>query len=268
MMNAELPDDLCLEFEEKAHGVNLNNFHYHNAYEIYFLKTGKRNLVINDTLYDTQTNDAAMILPNQFHRSYGNTPYSGFCISFTEKYLDKYFTQAAKAILLDCFRKPIITLDRQSASAVENLVQLASANHEKQFICLARLLSLFHDVSKKDTPGNGLISGPELSPIMVYIKKNFVQIKTLDDVAKALYLSKNYLCGLFKKQTGMTITYYINSLRTQFACDYLIATTHSVKKISSLCGFESPSYFNKVFKKFMGCSPSEFREKFQNETVL
>jgi AraC-like DNA-binding protein len=258
-----LVDDLMINYDKKDYGMTMHTFHYHNVYEIYILTSGKRNLVINEMIYDTCEYDVAMIAPEKFHRSYGNTPYSGICLNFSENYLNQSFTDSAKKKLLACFLKPVISLDSDSMDEIHKFADKIISNPKRKFIYLSYILDILNDFAEKTNEKFKITTCPELSPIMIYIKDNFIDIKSLDDVAKSLFMSKNYLCTLFKKQTGMTVNYYINSLRVQFACVYLSETSDTVSEISIRCGFESPSYFNKVFKKFIGYTPVEFRKIYQ-----
>lgn len=256
-----LADDFIINNDIKEFADTFPTFHYHNAYEIYILMSGERNLIINNMIYKTSGYDAAMILPGEFHRSFGETPYSGICLNFSDIYLDKYFTEITKKQILTCFFKPIIPLDNMAINEIQGLQLKIESNPSRKYIYLSLILDILYEYARKADEKYRLISGSQLSPIMIYISEHFMEISNLEDIAKVFFMSKNYLCSLFKKQTGMTIVYYINSLRIQYACARLSDTSYSINEISLQCGFESTAYFGRVFKKFLGCTPSEFRSK-------
>jgi YesN/AraC family two-component response regulator len=96
--------------------------------------------------------------------------------------------------------------------------------------------------------------------VMEYIKRSFDQKLSLDDIARQVYLSRSYLSSLFKKETGYNLFAYINKVRIEKSCFYLLDPSVSLVDISALCGFEDQSYFTKVFKKAMGVSPKRYRD--------
>lgn len=256
-----LKDEFLLNYDEKDYGMSMPTFHYHNVYEIYILRTGIRNLIINNQVYETKAYDAAMIKPYEFHRSYGDTKYSGICLNFSDSYLDRYFTLLSKNQLLSCFEHTIISLGESAFSEIHNLSEKITSNPKMKYLYLAEMLDIFNKYAQKEDNHEKLGKEENISPLCRYIQENFINIKSLDEVAKKFFITKNHLCYLFKKQTGMTVISYINSLRIQQACVHLSNPSYSIIDISFLCGFSSPIYFNKVFKSFMGCTPSEFRSK-------
>ncbi|MGI6031647.1 MAG: AraC family transcriptional regulator [Eubacteriales bacterium] len=96
--------------------------------------------------------------------------------------------------------------------------------------------------------------------VMKYIKQNYSQKITLEDLAKHVYLSKSYLSSIFKEETGCSLSSYINQVRVEKSKLMLLDSTGSLAGIASLCGFEDQSYFTKVFKKIVGVSPKVYRD--------
>ena len=70
-----------------------------------------------------------------------------------------------------------------------------------------------------------------------------------------------HLSHLFKKELNMTFSDYLNDLRISVATRLLKDKSLAVNQVSSICGFEDPSYFSKVFKKIQGVSPVVFRNQ-------
>ena len=96
---------------------------------------------------------------------------------------------------------------------------------------------------------------------------NYVQhhlsdaIKT-EDIARALYLSRPYLSKRFKEEAGENIADFILKEKTEEAKRLLRYSDKSLTVIGSYLGFSSPSHFSRVFKKYAGCSPREYRERY------
>jgi len=86
----------------------------------------------------------------------------------------------------------------------------------------------------------------------------------LDETAEAVGMSASYLSRLFKQETGVTITDYLIQIRIEKAKQYL--TDHPNLKnyeIAQLVGYGDPVYFNKLFKKCVGVTPRDYKEKFR-----
>lgn len=83
---------------------------------------------------------------------------------------------------------------------------------------------------------------------------------SLSALAKLLMLNSSYLSTLFKRETGMTLTYYVNLKRIEHAIFLLNTTTFPIQEIAALCGIRDLNYFTKTFKKYKNCTPTEYRE--------
>lgn len=84
---------------------------------------------------------------------------------------------------------------------------------------------------------------------------------SLSLISNALHVNPNYLSRLFKARVGQNLSDYLNAQRLRCACRYLTAGELSVKEVSSLCGYNSYSYFFTMFKKRMGMTPKEYRNE-------
>lgn len=93
-----------------------------------------------------------------------------------------------------------------------------------------------------------------------FIDNNYDQKISLEDVAAELNLSKHYLCNIFKKEKGETMSLYINKLRIEKAKKMLLKTDLKIKEIFEEVGYSNQQYFSKVFKKITGMTIMEYRE--------
>ncbi len=94
-----------------------------------------------------------------------------------------------------------------------------------------------------------------------YIEEHMGENLTVEKIAKAIHVSKNWLYRTVKQGAGMGVSEYINSLRIIRAKELLRDTKMSVKEISDSLGFSATAYFGKVFKKCVGISPLNFRKQ-------
>lgn len=94
-----------------------------------------------------------------------------------------------------------------------------------------------------------------------YILDHYRDNITVQDLAAYVGLTPNYISGLFRQETGVTLTAYIRQIRISAACDLLTGSQMKVGEISDYLGFCEPSYFNKVFKTVTGMLPSAYAGK-------
>ena len=95
-----------------------------------------------------------------------------------------------------------------------------------------------------------------------YIEENFDRKITLDDISSHVFLSRSYLCTLFRQKTGGTINDYILRVRIEKSIELMANRELSIKEIMKQCGFESQSYYTKTFHRLIGVNPGQYRNKF------
>jgi YesN/AraC family two-component response regulator len=96
-----------------------------------------------------------------------------------------------------------------------------------------------------------------------FIKENFSQSVTLQNVAEHVKLSPFYLAHLLKKETGYSFMEYLVKLRMGEASSILKSTNRSIKEIAYQVGYDNPTYFSKVFRHHFKKSPQVFRRHYQ-----
>lgn len=92
-----------------------------------------------------------------------------------------------------------------------------------------------------------------------YIATNFFKSITLEDVANFVHLNSSYFSTKFKQSTGSSFKEYLNLVRIEESKRLLANTDYSVIDIAVATGFEDQSYFSKVFKKYTGLTPKQYR---------
>lgn len=95
-----------------------------------------------------------------------------------------------------------------------------------------------------------------------YILQHFTEELELNRLAEEVFLTPSYLSKLFKTETGETITDFLISVRIDRAKD-LLREKNALKtyEVGERVGYSDPAYFNKVFKKVVGSTPKEFRDR-------
>ena len=95
-----------------------------------------------------------------------------------------------------------------------------------------------------------------------YIRSSYNKKISVPELAVMENLSNSRYVALFTEYMGISPSAYIIGLRMSAACDLLINTDMSVKQIAFLVGYSDPHFFSKLFKKHMGMSPKEYKQKF------
>lgn len=97
---------------------------------------------------------------------------------------------------------------------------------------------------------------------MDYIYYHLHEKLSIETLAMVVNLNPNYLSGLFKKETGLTISAYITEQRMKAAKNMLLYSDTSQADIASILAFNTQSHFIQVFKKTYGMTPKKYREQF------
>jgi len=110
----------------------------------------------------------------------------------------------------------------------------------------------------------GSREGNRAEPVEIWKARNFIHEHSNDElsltqVAKAVNISPNHLSEKFKQVTGVNFVKYVARARYEKAATLLGNGVLRVSEIAFAAGFQSLSQFNRVFKKFSGKSPSEYR---------
>lgn len=99
-----------------------------------------------------------------------------------------------------------------------------------------------------------------LEKIQQYLEANYSQDISLDTVAEVVNLSTSYLSFIFKEISGKNFVDYVNEFRIEQAKKLLGETSLNVSQIAEKVGYNSANSFSKVFKKYVGISPGQFRK--------
>ena len=98
-----------------------------------------------------------------------------------------------------------------------------------------------------------------LRDILLFIERHYNQEISLDDVAKTANICKSECCRFFKKHMGITIFDYVLYLRIQNSLP-LLKKSDSITEVAAMVGFSSPSYYSQIFKRYMKCTPMEYKK--------
>lgn len=258
-------ENFDISYEETKGGWSMPYSHHHTHYEIYLLLSGERTVTIGDSTYQVKSGDAALFEGNISHRSVGITDYSGICIHFSKSYLEHYFLPEIVASYLSCFKTPVISIPEDYCQKLLSWSRDESWRSATSYLLLARILtdlSAFCRRQKKGTASSvstNKASGP--SRILNYIDTNYTIIQNVHEIAVSCGVSEAYIHRAVRQSTSFTVKEYINRLRLRHAIHEMECSDNSFATISKSCGFQSVTYFYRVFKKYYGVTPTQYRKR-------
>jgi AraC-like DNA-binding protein len=136
---------------------------------------------------------------------------------------------------------------------------------QKQYDAMVKLLSIFAQhismVSNQVLVHRENSEPPMITRAKQFIEENQTEDLSLDQVAKAVNTSTFYFCKMFKKATGLNFTEYVSRVRIEKAKNLLLNPNLRISEIAYEVGFQSLTHFNRVFKKIVGQSPTEYRDQ-------
>ena len=149
-----------------------------------------------------------------------------------------------------------------STAGVDFLEEMLSINDldEIRLWCKKRVENVINQInSYRDYKVGGLARRAK-----EYIKTNYSKSITLEDVAREINVSPQYLSKLFKEETGENFIDHLTGTRIRIAKTLLENEALSVKEICFNIGYSDPNYFSRIFKKNVGATPTEYKEEFLN----
>ncbi len=253
-------------------------WHYHEELEIVYVKGGDGSRYVGNHLSMYKDGDLVLIG--------SNVPHCGFVDGTTQNDL-----QVVTYIKKDLFNTTFFNLPE--SKGIKGLINLSNkgiaiTGEDKDLIGaklirlsqmygfprLMLLLEILNDIGNSQhlqilnrnyqSIKTNLVNEQRISEIYNYIQRNFADKITVSEVAGSVDMSDAAFCRYFKKYTGKTFTNYLNEYRIMHACRLLRENNRSITDIAYLSGFSNFSYFNRVFKKSVNQSPSQYRKTIIN----
>ena len=243
--------------------------HHHHAFEIFYIIKGEREYFVENRFFKLSEGDLMVVPKDLLHRTAGKEAWR-FLIYFEEDYLKRFFTdETVKSLDID---RPFVF--RPKGEERERINQLFGGFFneynrtakdgvpEDSALLAGYLYQILFTVSYgNNTYVSEEYSDSRIGSIVKYINENYCDINDIEEIAERFYISKYHLCRLFSKNLGVGLITYLNTIKIRKACEMLGEGTHSVTEVATACGFNSSSYFCKVFKAEKGISPSEYKKQ-------
>ncbi|WP_163536062.1 response regulator [Gracilibacillus sp. YIM 98692] len=168
-------------------------------------------------------------------------------VIFLSGYKDFYYAkEAIKCGVLDYIVKP---------GKFEEIQAVFTSLKEKMDTTVKE-----HDILIDSQSGQKNYTENIIHTIKTYTQKNYADI-TLEDLASILKMSPNYISTYFKEKTGYNFSTYLTEVRMKKAATLLTDYHYKTYEISSLVGYNNPKNFTRMFKKYHGMTPREYRNR-------
>ena len=154
----------------------------------------------------------------------------------------------------------------------------ALSKNDNTFDCVLDFLRLLHELSLCEevrtlsTSSFAHVteesSSRRVAKVKKYINSHYMEEVRLSTLANLVGMSESAFSRFFKTHTGKKLSEYIIDIRLGYASRMLIETSISIAEISYKCGFNNLSNFNRIFKKYKGCSPTEFKDNYKTTMTI
>ncbi|MBL7723872.1 MAG: helix-turn-helix domain-containing protein [Chitinophagaceae bacterium] len=249
-----------------------------NYFELIYIIDGAGIQTVNKNRFNYRKGNLFLLTPQDVYSFYISTRTSFFFIRFNELYVkdkinkDNDAITQVEYILQNASHKPGCILKNKAdkpliASLVSSILneqtnqQLYYTRVSEQIVntiitIVARNLALKLPKNIKETTGEPVIE------ILNYIQQNIFDPKNLrvEKLSEHFNISVNYLGRYFKKQTGDTLQNYILNFKMRLVETRLLHSDMRINEIAHEFNFTDESHLNRLFKKYKGINPTEFRK--------
>lgn len=277
-------DGVSLERMVRKGNFNMRVKHFHNQYEIFYLIEGERQFFFDNRSYLIKGGSLILVDENVIHMTKDNS-VPEFGHDRIILYVDKPKMQELNDMfphlnLVDFFHKHYgvfhLSLDQQTAfinfyhRLMEEFDQ-KKRNYKAMIdmeiiMYFIRFMRENHTLAQDETAISNNPKYRHVYEVADYISRHYTNTLTLDFLAGEFFISKYYLCRAFKEVTGYSVNEYANIHRIQHAKRLLEETDLSIAEIATQMGYESTTYFEKVFKSFMTVPPLRYRKTLNTVT--
>lgn len=250
-------------------------WHWHEEIEMIYIESGQMKVKIPSKSFLLEKGDCIVINSNILHYAAAVTEGKLRSLVFSPTLIagNENFVFAKK------YMKPLVSSSNfggyfMKAEDHENVTRwfntafeaLAQDSYGYEFIVREKLsrvcLFLYGKLKPQTEFQNALLNQDNLRirKMLAYIHKNFAQDISLAEISNTADISERECLRCFRKTIQFSPIQYLLKYRVMRGAEMLLGNpAENISEIATLCGFESPSNFTKVFKRFYNCTPREYR---------
>lgn len=271
LLNRQIHSFLCYQLDLPS----IDFFwHYHPEYELTLIIKGKGKRLVGDSYREFCDGDLVLLGPQLPHTWVGDGKrkgyYSAVVIQFSKEFIEPFLAFPEFSDIKKMLVKSSSGL-YFPASKNNKVPEIIAALTKKQGVeAVTGLINILQEISKvKHLPLASLYFQPlkgkenemRINKVFQYVQHHFKTKMSITKVASLIHLSESAFCKFFKKVSSKTFSDYVNDIRIAHASGLLTETDKPIATIAFESGFESLTYFNRVFKRKKGISPKEYRKE-------
>jgi AraC-like DNA-binding protein len=250
-------------------------WHYHPEYELTYIIKGKGKRLVGDVYEKFQEGDFVLIPPLLPHTWVSEKKGKEKCRAIVIQFSLDFIEQLFQFPELTSLRKLFANADRGLQLKISKnhdlpllLQKIVQGNELVSFTLLLQLLQQLTAkkaapvVSVHYKPMKGNENQQRINKVFQYVQKEFGEHISLKKAASLIHLSESAFCKFFKRASGKTFSDYTNEIRIAHACQLLIESDTSISEIAYNSGFDSTTYFNRVFLRKKKLRPLEYRKMY------
>ncbi len=251
---------------------NMDRLHFHALFELLLPLTSPGNIFVNDRVYPLERGTLYLIGESTLHRTIASGAHARYVLHISGKSLAALSTPQTDFTRLtrSAFRRA--ALSPKEFTEVTELFQALERNKNdgsfgsdvRQITALLNLLIRVAPTLSSAGAGESVCNKDflRISPILDYIRDHLGEPLSLDQIAGNFYLSKHYLCRIFKSATGFSVMEYIIHSRVLRARK-LLQEGVSVQEAGERSGFSDNSHFIRTFGHLTGVTPGRYAREYQ-----
>jgi AraC-like DNA-binding protein len=257
--------------------VNVPSFdffwHYHPEYELTCILKGKGMRLAGDSFERFEAGDLILVGPMLPHtwvtEKKTKESCSAIVIQFTHEFLEQLFKFPEMKCCEKVFAKAARGLHFNTSKNYDCVLLLQKMLQSNDLVRLTLLMQVLQQLSNKKhvplssvqyKPMKGYENQQRINKVFLYVEKEFKETISVKKAASLIHLSESAFCKFFKRASGKTFSEYTNEIRTAYSCRLLIETDKSISEIGFSAGFESLTYFNRVFLRKKKVTPRRYRK--------
>lgn len=247
-------------------------WHYHPEYELTLITKGSGKRIVGDSHENFAAGDLVLIGPELPHtwsnEAFGKKKSSAVVIQFSEAFIRKFTGLNECRDILDLLRRSSrgSYFASPGPAVVKALVDLPG---KKGIAKITSLLDILQSLSSENaitlssefySRSRSKESEHRINKVCRYLQEHSSEAVSVEQAAALVLLSKSAFCKFFKRVMKTGFSDYVNEVRIANACLLLTDSDKTIRQIAAESGFESLTYFNRVFLKKKGFTPREFRK--------
>lgn len=230
-------------------------------YIIHYVLGGKGSFTVGNTSYELSGNDGFLICPGTivYYQADSTEPWSYGWVGFNGLKAAAYLKQAGLDAQNPVFRYEKDGFLRDCLMRMIDTKQLTKGKEIMLLGLLYEFVSQLVETADNKLLGKNNSKEAYVRKAMDYISMNYSRKITIAEIARHIGLDRSYLYSLFQEFLNVSPQDYLISFRMERACELMQSASLSIGSIACSVGYEDPLLFSKVFKKFKGLPPSEYK---------